>query len=287
MILISTKHTKIVGNRGDEMSIEKQEQLDDLMFLDKSIVVTGAAAGMGKKITIDFLKKGATVIAVDINGEALNNLKDELHREYKDELAKRCIVHIGDISKQQTNEDMIHKAIEATGTIDVLINNAGIAGHSEPITETSNEDWDKILAVNLNGPMYAIREAVKQMETQKNGGSIVTIASVAGIKGCRSSVAYTVAKHGLVGLCQHTAYAYMHKGIRSNIVCPGAIRTGMTSNPELESSFGRERIMSGMDSNFVFGDTGDISDAVLFLASEKAKFINGATLVVDGGISCN
>ena len=79
----------------------------------------------------------------------------------------------------------------------------------------------------------------------------------------------------------------MHQGIRSNIVCPGAIRTGMTSNPELENSFGRERIMSGMDSQFVFGETTDIKEVVLFLAGERAKFINGATLVVDGGISCN
>ena len=125
------------------------------------------------------------------------------------------------------------------------------------------------------------------MLKQENGGSIVTIASVAGIKGCRSSAAYSVAKHGLVGLCEHTAYTYMHQGIRSNIVCPGAIKTGMTSNPDLENSFGRKRIMSGMDSHFVFGETSDIKEAVLFLASDRAKFINGARLVVDGGISCN
>lgn len=261
----------------------KQKGLSGLEFDGKSVVVTGAAAGMGKEITVRFLRQGATVIAVDINEESLTKLKEELDAGLPD----RCICYVGDIAKQQTNEGMIAKAIEAVGTIDILVNNAGVAGHSEPITETTNEDWNKILQINLNGPMYAIREAVSRMLEQKNGGSIVTIASVAGIKGCRSSVAYSVAKHGLVGLCQHTAYAYMHKGIRSNIVCPGAIRTGMTSNPNLESTFGRERIMSGMDPEFIFGDTGDIADAVLFLASDHAKFINGATLVVDGGISCN
>lgn len=125
------------------------------------------------------------------------------------------------------------------------------------------------------------------MLEQPQGGSIVTIASVAGIRGCRSSVAYTVAKHGLVGLCEHTAYAYMHKGIRSNIVCPGAIRTGMTSRPEPESSFGRERILYGMDSIVPYGVPGNIAEAVLFLAGGRAEFINGATLVVDGGVSCN
>ena len=256
-------------------------------FNGKSVVVTGAGAGMGKSITEGFLKEGATVIGVDINEEALENLKKDLERNYGKEIALKFIPMVGDISKQETNELMIERAISETGEINVLVNNAGIAGHSEPITETTNEDWERILKVNLNGPMYAIRAAVEKMVEQKNGGNIVTIASVAGIKGCRSSVAYSVAKHGLVGLCEHTAYAYMHKGIRSNIVCPGAIKTGMTSNPQLESLFGRQRIMSGMDSQFVFGDTNDISQAVLFFAGEKAKFINGATLVVDGGISCN
>ena len=256
-------------------------------WIKKRVVVTGAAAGMGRAITEGFLKQGATVVAVDINQTALTDLQKDIEEAYGKDVAEHLLPFAGDISKQETNEAMIGRAIEATGTIDVLVNNAGIAGHSEPITETTNEDWNRILEVNLNGPMYAIRAAVQKMRQQENGGSIVTIASVAGIRGCRSSVAYSVAKHGLVGLCEHTAYAYMHEGIRSNIVCPGAIRTGMTSKPDTESKFGRARIMSGMDPQFVFGETGDIAEAVLFLASDKAKFINGATLVVDGGISCN
>ena len=261
--------------------------MSTLEFAGKSVVITGAAAGMGKAITLNFLKNGATVVAVDINESALDELGRELKENDPHDIAKNFIPFVGDISKQEVNEAMIEKAVNATGEINVLVNNAGVAGHSEPITETANEDWDRILNINLNGPMYAIRAAVTKMLGQESGGSIVTIASVAGIKGCRSSVAYSVAKHGLVGLCEHTAYAYMHQGIRSNIVCPGAIRTGMTSNPELESEFGRSRIMSGMDSQFVFGDTSDISEAVLYLASDRAKFINGAKLVVDGGISCN
>lgn len=259
----------------------------DREFLGKSVVVTGAGAGMGKSITEEFLKQGATVIAVDINKNVLDNFKAELEDKYNRDVAEHFIPVVGDISKQETNENMIKKAIEVTGRIDILVNNAGIAGHSEPITETTNDDWNRILEVNLNGPMYAIRSAITEMLKQENGGNIVTIASVAGIKGCRSSVAYSVSKHGLVGLCEHTAYSYMHKGIRCNIVCPGAIRTGMTSNPELESEFGRSRILSGMDSQFVFGETNDIANAVTFLASDRSKFINGATIVVDGGISCN
>ncbi len=256
-------------------------------FKGKSVVVTGAAAGMGKSITEKFIENGATVIAVDINNDALDNLKSEIKDTYGTDAAERFIAFCGDISKREANEQMIEKAVSVTGSIDVLVNNAGIAGHSEPVAETTDEDWDRIIKVDLYGPMYAIRAAVNKMLLQPGGGSIVTIASVAGIKGCRSCVAYTAAKHGLVGLCEHTAYAYMHKGIRSNIVCPGAIRTAMTSRPELESEFGMERIKSGMDPDLPFGVPGNIADAVLFLAGDEARFINGAKLVVDGGISCN
>lgn len=256
-------------------------------FDGKSIIVTGAAAGMGKSITEAFLRSGGTVVAVDINRDALTVLKTEIEEHYGKEVADRLIPFCGDISRQEVNEQMVERAVTVSGKLDVLVNNAGVAGRSEPITETTNEDWNRILNVNLNGPMYAVRAAVSQMLEQPQGGSIVTIASVAGIKGCRSSVAYTVAKHGLVGLCEHTAYAYMHKGIRSNIVCPGAIKTGMTSRPELESAFGRERILSGMDSDLPYGVPGNIAEAVLFLAGDRAKFINGASLVVDGGVSCN
>ena len=265
------------------MDIPKRGESGESDFVGKSVVVTGAAAGMGKQIAAGFLKQGASVVAVDINAQALNGLKEGLAPE----LADRCVCYAGDIAEQSVNEGMIARAIEENGRLDILVNNAGTAGHSEPITETTNDDWNRILAVNLNGPMYAVREAVARMLEQEGGGSIVTIASVAGIKGCRSSVAYSVAKHGLVGLCQHTAYAYMHQGIRSNIICPGAVRTGMTSDPGLENPFGRARIMSGMDPDLVFGDALDIADAVLFLAGEHAKFINGAVLVVDGGMSCN
>lgn len=256
-------------------------------FQKKSVVVTGAAAGMGKAITKSFVQEGAVVVAVDRDEQALHTLVEEIEQLRQVGATGYVIPYQGDISTQEANEGMIARAVRETGQIDVLVNNAGVAGKSEPITELTNESWERIMQVDLYGPMYAIRAAVTAMLTQETGGSIVTIASVAGIKGCRSSVAYTVAKHGLVGLCEHTAYTYMHQGIRSNIVCPGAIRTGMTSKPEEESRFGRERILSGMDSNLPFGAPADIAEAVLYLASEEARFVNGATLVIDGGVSCN
>lgn len=283
-------------------------------FSGKSMVVTGAAAGMGKAITLAFLQEGAHVIAVDIDEKALLQLqKDYSHTfqgtskkettskkennskieasDFKGEshpVSGKLFPFAGDISQQETNEKMIDLAVQENGRIDVLVNNAGIAGKSEPITELKNEDWEKVLHVDLYGPMYAIRKAVTQMLKQPQGGSIITIASVAGLYGCRSSVEYTVAKHGLIGLCEHTAYTYMHQGIRSNIICPGAIHTSMSSSTHTaESAFGKERIWSGMDPDVPIGSVEDIAQAVLYLASDEARFLNGTTLVVDGGITCN
>ena len=252
-------------------------------FLGKSVVITGAAAGMGKAITKAFRDEGADIVAVDLNEEGLARLE----REPDPDAEGRLLTLAGDISLQKTNEDMIDLAVNSFGKIDVLVNNAGIAGHSEPVTELTNEDWDRVMRVNLYGPMYAIRRAVTEMIGQENGGSIVTIASVAGLRGCTSSVQYTAAKHGLIGLCEHTAFAYMHQGIRCNIVCPGAIHTGMSSTRNSESPFGRQRIMAGLDDQMVYGEPTDIASAVLYLASDEAGFINGAKLVVDGGMTCS
>jgi NAD(P)-dependent dehydrogenase (short-subunit alcohol dehydrogenase family) len=256
-------------------------------FSGKSVVVTGAANGMGKQITLDFLDEKATVIGVDVNSEALFELKKEVTDRFGAEYAARLITFEGDITKPETSTEMIAKAIEVTGEINILVNNAGVAGRSEPVTETKDEDWHRIIDVDLNGPMYSIREAVSRMLEQKNGGNIVTIASVAGLRSGRSSVAYTVAKHGLVGLCEHTAWAYMHKGIRCNMVCPGIIKTSMSSTFDTESEFGRERILAGLDPDQEFGEPRDISRTVLFLASDESKYINGASFVVDGGSNCS
>lgn len=258
-----------------------------LKFENKTVVVTGAAKGMGEQITKDFISQGATVVAVDLDKAALKELKKNVEREGLPNANQKLILFEGDISKRETNEAMIARAVLETGKLDVLVNNAGVAGHSEPIADTSDDDWNRILSVDLSGPMFAIRSAVKQFLEQEAGGNIVTIASMAGLKGCRSSAAYGTAKHGLIGLSENTAFMYMHKNIRSNVVCPGAIKTGMTSRPELENQFGRERIRAGMDPDIPFGLPKDVSNAVLFLASEDARFINGASLVVDGGISCN
>ena len=258
-------------------------------FSGKSVALTGAAAGMGKEIILSFLREGASAVGLDLDEEGLVRLKEEFEAgqragEYPEE--SRLLILQGDVSRQASDEALINLAVSAFGKLDILVNNAGIAGHSETVTEVTNEQWDRVIQVDLYGPMYAIRAAVKQMLRQESGGSIVTTASVAGLDGCRACVQYTAAKHGLIGLCRHTAYTYMHQGIRSNVVCPGIIDTGLLADGmSNESPLGKERISSGIDQSILPGQPADVAAMVLYLSSEEARYINGASIVVDGGLT--
>lgn len=255
-----------------------------MRFENKSVVVTGAAAGMGKEITRRYLTEGAQVLAVDLSEEKLQDLVQEFA---KIQLPGTLKIYKADISKVAEAEGMIDQAVNKFGKLDILVNNAGISGRCEPVGELEDELWDRVLAVNLTGTMYAMRKAVRVMLKQESKGNIVNIASVAGLKGCRASSAYTVSKHGVVALTEHTAYMYLHEGIRVNAICPGGIRTAMAADHENESEFGYGRVRAGMDPQFVFGETKNIADAVLFVSGDEGAFINGANIVVDGGMSCN
>lgn len=255
-----------------------------MRFENKSVVVTGAAAGMGKEITRRYLTEGAQVLAVDLSEEKLQDLAREFAQI---QLPGTLEIYKADISKVAEAEGMIDQAVNKFGKLDILVNNAGISGRCEPVGELEDELWDRVLAVNLTGTMYAMRKAVRVMLKQEGKGNIVNIASVAGLKGCRASSAYTVSKHGVVALTEHTAYMYLHEGIRVNAICPGGIRTAMAADHENESEFGYGRVRAGMDPQFVFGETKNIADAVLFVSSDEGAFINGANIVVDGGMSCN
>ena len=154
-----------------------------MRFENKNIVVTGAAAGMGKEITSRYLAEGANVLAVDLKEEGLQALAEELAKK---ELPGTLKTYAGDISGKADAEGMIDEAVKEFGTLDILVNNAGISGRCEPVGELEDELWDRVLAVNLTGTMYAMRKAVQVMLTQESRGNIVNIASVAGLKGCRA-----------------------------------------------------------------------------------------------------
>ena len=252
-----------------------------MRFEGKCVVVTGASSGMGRKIALDFAKEGATVIAVARRLERLEEIAKEA-----DGFAGKILPYQGDISLEEVNNGMIDYAVKECGKLDVLVNNAGIMDEFTPIGELTDELYNKVMAVNLNGPIYAMRKAVQVMLEQETKGNIVNIASIGGVCGARAGVAYTASKHAIVGATKNTAYMYAGK-IRCNVVCPGGVETEVMNSQTNISQFGVGRIMAGLDTSIPAGKVEDISTAVLYIASDDAKFMTGAEIVIDGGVSCN
>lgn len=252
-----------------------------MRFEGKCVVVTGASSGMGRKIALGFAKEGATVIAVARRLERLEEIAKEAEG-----FAGKILPYQGDISLEEVNNGMIDYAVKKCGKLDVLVNNAGIMDEFTPIGELTNELFNKVMAVNLNGPIYAMRKAVQVMLEQETKGNIVNIASIGGVCGARAGVAYTASKHAIVGATKNTAYMYAGK-IRCNVVCPGGVETEVMNSQTNISQFGVGRIMAGLDTSIPAGKVEDISTAVLYIASDDAKFMTGAEIVIDGGVSCN
>lgn len=252
-----------------------------MRFEGKSVVVTGASSGMGRAIALDFAKEGATVIAVARRKERLEALAAEAEG-----LAGRILPYVGDVSAQEVNEGMIDFAVQQCGRLDVLVNNAGIMDEFRPIGEVDNDQWTRVMNVNLTGPMFAMRRAVTVMTAQESGGNIVNVASIGGVRGCRAGAAYTASKHALVGLTKNTAFMYAGK-VRCNVICPGGVETEVMNSQTNISQSGVARVMAGLDTSIPSGKTEDIATAVLYVASDDAKFMTGAEIVIDGGVSCN
>lgn len=252
-----------------------------MRFEGKCVVVTGASSGMGRKIALDFAKEGATVIAVARRLERLEEIAKEAEG-----FAGKILPYQGDISLEEVNNGMIDYAVKKCGKLDVLVNNAGIMDEFTPIGELTNELFNKVMAVNLNGPIYAMRKAIQVMLEQETKGNIVNIASIGGVCGARAGVAYTASKHAIVGATKNTAYMYAGK-IRCNVVCPGGVETEVMNSQTNISQFGVGRIMAGLDTSIPADKVEDISTAVLYIASDDAKFMTGAEIVIDGGVSCN
>lgn len=258
-----------------------------MRFEGKSVIVTGASSGMGRQIAYDFAKEGATVVAVARRQERLAELAAQVEA---DGLPGKILPFVGDVSSRETNDAMIDFAVEQTGKLDVLVNNAGIMDGFEPIGDISDERWEKVFAVNVNGPMYAMRKAVQVMLGQESRGNIVNVASIGGTNGARAGAAYTASKHALVGMTENTGYMYAHEGIRCNAICPGGVKTEIAGSMMADAGinqFGMGRSMAGLDGEIRQAEPEELAAAVLFAASDEASFMTGACVKVDGGVSVN
>lgn len=247
-----------------------------MRFTDKVVVVTGAGSGIGKASAEGFAAEGAAVVAGEIDAARLDALVSQLSAG-----GTKVVGVQGNVAVAEDCKKLIDAAVENFGRLDVLVNNAGIMDRFLPVAELDDAMWNRVLGVNLTGPMNTMRLAIPVMLAH-GGGVIVNIASAAGLGGGFAGAAYTASKHGVVGLTRNTSLMYGKQGIRCVAICPGGVNTNIGAGG-MPSEAGYIALGPGLATMPRVGEPVEIANAVLFLASSEASFINGSVLPVDGG----
>jgi 3-oxoacyl-[acyl-carrier protein] reductase len=240
-------------------------------FKGKTVIVTGAARGIGRVIAERFSRLGAAVVINDLDQEAVDSVAKEL--------GGQAVGIRGDVTNVVEVKDLFDKTMEKFGRIDILVNNAGIT-RDGLMVRMDEKDWDMVLDINLKGAFLMTKAAAKYMMKQRSG-RIVNISSVVGLIGNAGQANYSASKAGLIGLTKSSARELASRGVTINAIAPGFIETEMTRNL---SESARENLISQITLNRL-GTPDDIASAVLFLASDDASYITGQVLAVDGGIA--
>lgn len=240
---------------------------------NKVAIITGAGSGIGRATAHLLAKEGAKVVVSDIDKDSGNAVVKEI-----EEAGGKAFFIQSDSSKAEGHKSLVEETIKKYGSLDIAVNNAGIGGPLAPTGEYPIDGWQKVIDINLSGVFYGMRYQIPAME--KNGGSIINIASILGQAGTQGSPAYVASKHGVVGLTKAAALEYANKNIRINSIGPGYVKT-----PLLTNSLDKTQ-MDGLVSLHPIGRLGEsneIAEMILWLASSKSSFATGAYYPVDGG----
>ena len=243
----------------------------------KVALITGARRGMGRTHALKLAKAGAKVVVADISLEDCQKVVDEIKKGKGEALAVKC-----DVTKKGEVDEMVKKTVEKFGKVDILVNNAGIC-QFKPFLELTEEEWDRTLDINLKGYFLCAQAAVKEM-AKKKSGVIINIASVAmgqqGV-GMPNIAHYCASKGGIVGMTEALAVELAPYNIRVNAISPGMIETPMIG-PVKQDPKTMEAMLARVPMHRV-GKPEEVSNLVLFLASDKSSYITGSTVVIDGG----
>jgi NAD(P)-dependent dehydrogenase (short-subunit alcohol dehydrogenase family) len=244
----------------------------------KVAIVTGGAMGIGGATSRKLALAGAAVAILDSNQEAGSKTTDEIRR-----LGCSCHYYRCDVSQSPEVEHAVSAVVAQSGGVDILVSNAGVQHYGDVIT-TSEQEWDRVLSVNLKGCFLAAKFCIPHM--LKQGGAIVVVGSVQSFTAIKHSVAYVTSKHALLGITRAMALDYASSGIRVNCVCPGTIDTPMLHWAAGLASDPKEviRTCERMHALGRIGKAEEVADAILYLASPMSSFVTGAALVVDGGM---
>jgi len=240
----------------------------------KVAIVTGSSRGIGRAIALALAKDGANIVV-----NALSNITKA--REVAKEIecmGREALVVVADVSKKEHVESMVEQTLKRFGKIDILVNNAGVVGPTVPIHELSEEDWERIISIDLKGTFLCCRAVIPHMIRQRSG-KIVNISSIAGKEGNANMTAYCAAKAGIIGLTKALAEEVAKYGIRVNCVCPALIETELVERMDKKQvEYLKGKIPLGR-----LGKPEEVAELVKFLVSDASDFITGQAINIDGG----
>ncbi|MEU2539485.1 SDR family NAD(P)-dependent oxidoreductase [Streptomyces iakyrus] len=242
----------------------------------KSVIVTGAASGIGRATALRFAREGARVVAADLNAEGTESVVEAV-----ESAGGTALAVTGDLSEPAVADAVVAAAVGTFGGIDVLVNNAGVMDTMSAAADVTDAEWERVLRINLTAPFLLTRAALPHM-IAAGGGAIVTTASEASLRGSAAGTAYTVSKHGVLGLTRSLAVMYRDQGIRANAIAPGGTATGITADVRIDPEahgpavIGRHFVNMGR-----ICEPEEQAAAIVYLASDAASGINGVVLPVD------
>lgn len=246
-------------------------------FAGKSVLVTGGASGIGRATVLAFADEGANLVIADWNAEQGEQVAAEARAR-----GARAEFMRADVSKAADCEALVARAESLYGRLDVAFNNAGINIRVAPIVDITEDEWQRIMGVNLTGVYLSMKYEIPAMK-RAGGGSIINTASVGGVIGTAGVSPYCASKHAVLGLTKSVALEYIRDGIRINAICPGATRTAMLEewfrNPEVEKA-----VLAQSPAGRI-AEPSEMASVVLFLASDAASFVAGAALMADGAFT--
>ena len=244
---------------------------------NKTVFITGGLSGIGKACAIAAAKHGANVVIADRKSTGTDKAMDEIKKENTKAIFVECDVAVfGDV------QAAVEKAVSTFGTLDVALNNAGIGGEPNKIGDMTEQQWLKVVNVNLNGVFNCMKHELAQMSKQKKG-VIVNMASILGKVGFATSAHYVAAKHGVIGLTQTAALEYATEGIRVNAICPGFIDTPLLANAGITDHPDVKQHIVDMHPMKRLGKDIEIASGFIFLACDESSFTSGTALEIDGG----